>query len=172
MDIFETLQASLQPYPWALTGLHLLILLLAVWLADLITRAVLVRAITRAVRLTPTDWDDALLSPRAISRLAHVVPALVVYYGINFVTGLPTGLITVVRGVASAYVVLTVALAASALLDAVGHIYEQRNPERARARPIKGYLQLVKIIMFLLTGILVIATLFNRDPLLLLSGLG
>src|SRR5690606_7255270 len=46
------------------------------------------------------------------------------------------------------------------------------NPERARARPIKGYLQLVKIVIFLVAAIMVIAALFNRDPLLLLSGLG
>src|SRR5690606_15504297 len=53
-----------------------------------------------------------------------------------------------------------------------GVIYEQADPERAQSRPIKGYLQLVRIGIFIFAAILVVAALFNRDPLLLLSGLG
>ncbi|PZN29951.1 MAG: mechanosensitive ion channel protein MscS [Proteobacteria bacterium] len=155
-----------------MTGLQLLALLLLVGLADLLTRKLLVRVIGHAVRLSPSKWDDALLGPGVIARLAHVIPALVVYYGVTFVSGLPEGVVVVVRSVASAYVVLTLALALGNLINAVNRIYEQRNPERARARPIKGYLQLVKIVIFLVAAIMVIAALFNRDPLLLLSGLG
>jgi len=162
----------LQDYPLAMTGLQLLALLLLVGLADLLTRKLLVRVIGHAVRLSPSKWDDALLGPGVIARLAHVIPALVVYYGVTFVSGLPEGVVVVVRSVASAYVVLTLALALGNLINAVNRIYEQRNPERARARPIKGYLQLVKIVIFLVAAIMVIAALFNRDPLLLLSGLG
>src|SRR5690606_4682249 len=44
-------------------------------------------------------------------------------------------------------------------------------PEAA-SRPIKGYIQVVKIVLFLLAAILILATLIDRSPLLLLSGLG
>ncbi|HEY8509901.1 MAG TPA: mechanosensitive ion channel domain-containing protein, partial [Steroidobacteraceae bacterium] len=172
MNTLDSLLARLDGYPWLVTTLQLAVLLLFVWLANTIARKLLVRAITRAVRLAPTQWDDALLGRRVIARLANVAPALAAYYGINFVQGLPAGVVLVVRGVASAYVVVTIALALSNLLNAIGAIYEQRDPERARARPIKGYLQVAKIVIYFITAILVVATLFNRDPLLLLSGLG
>ncbi|MDY0066899.1 MAG: mechanosensitive ion channel family protein [Steroidobacteraceae bacterium] len=172
MSFLQEALAPLQGYPWVITVLQLLALLAVVWFADLITNSILVRAIHRAVQITPTRWDNALLGRGVISRLAHVAPALVVHYGINFVSGLPAGAVLVVRGVASAYVVLTLALALGSLLDAVGRVYEQRDPERARSRPIKGYLQLLKIVIFLVAGILMLAALFDRDPLLLLSGLG
>lgn len=168
----DNLLTSLENYPYALTTLQLLGLLLVVGLANLLAKTWLVRAIGRAVRLSPSRWDDALLGPDVISRLAHVVPAIVVHYGITFIAGLPENVVTVVRSVASAYVVLTVALSLGALLNSVGRVYEQRDPERARARPIKGYLQLAKIVIYLVTAIVVVAALFNRDPLLLLSGLG
>lgn len=171
MDLTESF-AWLRDYPLLITGLQLAALLLVVGLADTLTRTLLVRVIGRAVRLSPSNWDDALLGPGVTSRIAHIIPALVVYYGVSFVSGLPENLVMVVRSVASAYVVLTISLALGNLLNAVGKIYEQRNPERARARPIKGYLQLVKIVIFLIAAIMVIAALFNRDPLLLLSGLG
>lgn len=164
--------AWLRDYPLLITGLQLAALLVVVGLADLLTKTLLVRVIGRAVRLSESKWDDALLGAGVTSRIAHVVPALLIYYGITFVSGLPESLVVVVRSVASAYVVLTISLALANLLNAVGNIYEQRDPERARARPIKGYLQLIKIIIFLVAAIMVIAALFNRDPLLLLSGLG
>jgi miniconductance mechanosensitive channel len=171
MNLTETF-AWLQNYPLLITVLQLTALLVVVGLADLLTRTLLVRVLGRAVRLSPSKWDDALLGPGVTSRVAHIVPALGIYYGISFVSGLPENAVLVVRSVASAYVVLTIALALGSLLNTVGTIYEQSNPERAKARPIKGYLQLVKIIIFLIAAIMVIAALFNRDPLLLLSGLG
>lgn len=172
MNTFDALLDSLHGYPWLMTTLQLSALVLVVWLTNTITRTLLVRAITRTARLAPTQWDSALLGRGVIARLANVVPALVAYYGIAFVHGLPANATFIVRGVASAYVVLTIALALSNLLNAIGAIYEQRDPERARARPIKGYLQVAKLVIALIAAILIAATLFNRDPLLLLSGLG
>ena len=172
MNTFDAFLAPLHGYPWLMTTLQLALLVFLVWLTNSLTRTLLLRAITRTVKITPTLWDDALLGRGVIARLANVVPALVAYYGINFVQGLPANVVLIVRGTASAYVVLTIALSLSNLLNTIGAIYEQRDPERARARPIKGYLQVAKLVIFGLAGILIVATLFNRDPLLLLSGLG
>jgi miniconductance mechanosensitive channel len=172
MNTFDSLLVPLRAYPWLMTTVQLTALALVVWLSNAITRTLLVRAITRAAKVAPTQWDSALLGRGVIARLANVVPALVAYYGITFVNGLPPNVALVVRGVASAYVVLTIALALANLLNAFGVVYEQRDPERARARPIKGYLQLAKLVIYLFASVLIIATLINRDPLLLLSGLG
>ncbi|HEY6643317.1 mechanosensitive ion channel family protein [Povalibacter sp.] len=172
MDIFDSASGSLQSYPWVMTTLQVVLLVLVIWFANTLTRSLLVRSVTRAVKLAPSQWDAAILGRGVIARLANVVPALIAYYGIAFVEGLPHGAVTLVRGVASAYVVLTIALSLANLLNAIGAIYEQRDPERARARPIKGYLQVAKLVIYLLAAILMVATLFNRDPLLLLSGLG
>src|SRR5690606_23805846 len=46
-----------------------------------------------------------------------------------------------------------------------------RRPEAA-SRPIKGYVQVLKIALFAVGAILVLATLIERSPLLLFSGLG
>ncbi len=172
MDTFDAALGLLHGYPWIRTTLQVTLLILVIWLANAVTRSLLVRVVTRATKLTPTQWDDAILGRGVIARLANVVPALIAYYGIALVEGLPANAVTVVRSVSSAYVVLTIALSLANLLNAFAAIYEQRNPERARERPIKGYLQVAKLIIYLVTAILIVATLFDRDPLLLLSGLG
>lgn len=157
---------------WADTGLALLALGFAALLADRITRHGLLKFLRGVVLATPNRYDEALLNLGAIHRLAHVVPALVIYLGIPQVPGLAEGVVVVTRNVASAYMILTVALAVSSLLGAIDDVYERLDPERARQKPIKGYLQLIKIVVFLVAAILGIAVLIDRSPLLLLSGLG
>ncbi len=172
MPDFAAWLNRLQETPWLATTVFLAGLLLLAFAADWLTKRVLLRLVSRAVAASPTRYDDALLGRGVISRLAHVVPALVIYLGIPHVPGIPDALATVTRNVANAYMILTVALAFGHLLNALGDIYDAADPVRARNKPIKGYLQLVKIIVFILTGILVLAVLIDRSPLLLLSGLG
>jgi miniconductance mechanosensitive channel len=167
-DFFPTLGAE----PWAVSLISLAGLLLIAWLADWLTHRILVRVVGRIIAATPTHWDDALLGRGVLSRLAHVVPAVIVYLGVAAIADLPEAVTRVVRNVAMAYVVLTVALAIGRLLNGFNEIYQQRDPARARVRPIKGYLQVIKILVFVVAAILVIATLIERSPLLLLSGLG
>jgi miniconductance mechanosensitive channel len=122
--------AATQP-PWLLMGLGSLLLLLVAWLADLVTQRVLVRVLARVVRASPMKWDDALLERGVIQRLAHVVPALVIYVGIALLPLLPEALVRVTRNVAVAYIVLTLALAIGLLLSTINALYERRDPEKA-----------------------------------------
>ncbi len=155
----------------ALASVQLLALGVLVWLVNLLTRSLLIRAVCRSLRGVLAE-GDVTLGRGILNRLANLAPALVVFYGIGMVSGLPADVVQVVRGVASALVVVTIVLAFANLLNLIGDLYEKRNPDRARAQPIKGYLQVVKIVAYMVAAILVIAALFNQNPLLLLSGLG
>lgn len=164
--------AALLAHPWVQTILGLGGLLLAAWLADLLTRRVLLRVVGRLVKATRFDWDDAVLERGVIARLAHVVPALIIYLGVLAVPGLAEVVVRVVRNVALAYLVFTVAMAIATLLGTVNLLYERRNPERARERPIKGYIQVAQLLIYLFSLVIIVAILIERSPLLLLSGLG
>ncbi|MDR2209586.1 MAG: mechanosensitive ion channel family protein [Azoarcus sp.] len=107
---------------------------------------------------------------RFITRLSNVIPALIIYVGIRFIKGFPADLITVVQNVCSAFIVLTLALALGSLLDFINKLYQYRP--NANRRPIKGYIQVVKILIFAVATILIIASLIDRSPLILFSGLG
>ncbi|HEX5756748.1 MAG TPA: mechanosensitive ion channel family protein [Arenimonas sp.] len=162
----------LAEYPWLSMLLGVSALLLAAWAADCITRRVLLAAITRAVKSSPFTWDDALLERGVINRVAHVLPALVLYSGVAWLPQLPALLVSLTRNVSVAYIVLTLALALGKLLSTLNEHYERRDPERARARPIKGYIQLLQLVLYIVAGVLMLSALIDRSPLLLLSGLG
>lgn len=134
------------PHATAALALVMLLLLVAA-LASWLTRRVLLRVVARLAEASPVHWDNVVMSHNVLSRLAHLVPALVLYAGIGLVPALPGAVDALVRSVALAWMVLTVALALGNLLDALNEIYRLRGA-RARERPIKGYLQLIKLVVF------------------------
>jgi miniconductance mechanosensitive channel len=171
MQALDRLSAFLERFPLADTGLTLLALLLVAALADWLTRSVLLRMVRRVVEATTAKWDDALLARGVLSHLSHVVPAMVVAGGIHLVPNLPADVVTVVGNVARAYVVLAVALSLGNLSSAIGDIYGS-DPKRAQARPIKGYLQVARIVVYVLAAIAVFATLAGTKFVHVVTGLG
>jgi miniconductance mechanosensitive channel len=159
-----------QLHPWAETTLWALGVVLLAWIADNLTKRYLLRVISRVVKRTETTWDDLILGRKVFSRLANVAPAIVVYYGVRFVPGIPDDVDLLVQRVALGFMVLVIVLATDRFLTALNDIYSTR-PD-AKSRPIKGYLQILKIALYIAAAILVISTLMGQRPTLILGGFG
>ena len=165
------LRETLELLPsWASSLLGLFLLVLVALLADLVAKRQLVRLVRRISRRTKYTWDDALVKHGVFGRFAQLLPALVFYFGLDLVPGLPDGVVVVGENLAISYGLLMLSLATGALLSAINTAYE--SYPKARERPIKGFLQVVKIAVFVVTGVLIVATLMERSPVLLLGGLG
>lgn len=157
----------LDAHPYLQTLLASTALVLAAWVSNWIVKRILVRGLYKLLRHARTsDIEDF----GVIKRLSNIVPALVLSTGVHAVPGLPEAAVTVVRNVCGGFIVLTIALALGGVLDIVNMLYQRRSD--ARIHPIKGYLQVVKIGLYAIATILIIATLIDRSPLILLSGLG
>ena len=146
-------------------------LLIAAWLAWFVFGRIVLRVLERVAEASPMHWDDALVARRVPQRLAWIVPAVVVLVGLAYVQGLPELLVLVVRNVAFGWIAIAAALVLGGLLDAINDVYVRSSPTAAD-RPIKGYLQLLQIVIWVVALILVVAALVNRSPLVLLTGLG
>lgn len=169
MQELDQALAGLNDYPHlqTLIGLGLLATLAVV--VNWLTQHVLLRIVRRALSLSLKD-EAEIFFREVIARLANVAPAVVVYQAVLVVPHLPEAAETVVRNVAAAFMILTVILAITGALNLVNALYARR-PE-SRQRPIKGYIQVGKIVLYAAAAILVVATLLDRSPLLLISGLG
>ena len=156
--------------PWLPTATMLALLALTALLVDRFAIRLIISLVTRLVSRTDTRWDDTIVEHKVVDRLAHVLPAIIVYTGIPFVPGLPEGVVIVVRNVAIAYMALMLTMALSSALGAANTIYSATP--MARERPIKGFIQLVQIAVWVFGGVMIVAAVLNRSPLLLLSGFG
>lgn len=167
------LQEALAPHPKTYVVLVVALLCAAAWLANFITRKVLLRALRSALPgllRSGGAKNDPRYQLGVISRLSNVVPALVLMAGVVVIPGLPENIVALVRKFGAAFIVLTVALAIGKALDLANSLHERRG--LATTRPVKSYLQLVKIIAFCVAAVLMIAVLIDRSPLVLLSGMG
>ena len=151
-------------------GVDLAIVLAAATLVYFLVRGGLVRATRRFAASTSTHWDDEIVKAGVFSRIAYIAPAFVVYYGLGFFQNFPEELVDGIRRLAVAVMIVVSALGLSSFLRAAEAIYNS-HPEY-RERPIKGYLQVVSIIIYLLAGLLVLAALMNRSPWIFVSGIG
>ena len=147
------------------------LLSLAAWLGYLATRRVILRIILNLVKRTRATWDDQLIESKVLDKLSYIMPAWIVYAGISFVPALPSLLVQIVGQVALAWMALSVGLAVSALLTAANAIYEQDYPE-AKAKPIKGYIQILQIAVLVVVVIVVTAILLDQDFTVFLGGVG
>lgn len=167
-----------------------LIILFVAWLAHYFTRNVILRIVQRIAKRTKTQWDDILVKNKVFSGLAHLVPAFIIYYMADFsypelhldVSELAPevfkelskdyywGLTGILMKFSRLYFITIIVFVANSLLNAAFDIYN--TTEYSHHRPIKGYVQLLKIFVFFMSGIMVISILLERDPTVLLAGLG
>jgi miniconductance mechanosensitive channel len=157
-------------HPLLPTFVGVLALLVGAIIIDLIAKRLLVGAVRAFAKRTNSTWDDVLVRYNAFGRLVQVLPALIVFTSVPFIPGLPEAAIQLTRNVALGYMVLVMTLTLTALLSAANAIYE--TTPAAKDHPIKGFVQLAQIIVWVIGGVLIIAALLNRSPLLLLSGIG
>ncbi len=166
-ELFSNMDQSLSQYPLAHSSLILITIISLAYAANFIVKRVILRSLMKLLaRAVEYKIDDHGMA----KRLANVVPAIIIANGIQIVPNLPDAAVAVTRNVCGGFIILSLALAISAALDTVNTIYS-RKPE-SRLKPIKGYLQILKIAIFAISTILIIATLIDRSPLILLSGLG
>jgi len=135
-------------------------------LAYYAVRGMLLRALSRYIMNNRFTWDNVLLKRNVPQRISHLVPAFVIYYCAGF---FPESQLWIQR-LAVTYCILISLFVFEALLSSIDDIY--RGLAVSKIRPIKGYIQVAKILMFVVGLVLVIANLIGQSPVLLLSGVG
>lgn len=151
-----------------LTGFCILILVTI--LAYIIAKHVVVRGIRHLITKLKFANHDIMSQHSVIRRIANIVPAIVIMNGIVTVPHLSAKMVSFVQMAAQAFIFLTIALAIGELLNIFNLVY-QRNP-KSRNKPIKGYLQLIKLIIFIVCGLMILGTFLKKDIFTLLAGFG
>lgn len=152
-------------------AISLAVIVILALIADYITRKIILVLVARIAKKTKTDWDDILLERKFFHKLAHFAPALVVYLTISIALYDYSPKLTIFfYDLTKIYLVLISILVVNSFLNSVHDIYQ--TLPFAKNRPIKGYLQVVKIIIYFFCGIIIIAIIFHKNPASLLVGLG
>jgi miniconductance mechanosensitive channel len=156
---------------WAVifqSAIAIIAVLFIAWISDIIAKRILMAFITRVVRKTKTQWDDILLERKVFSKISHFAPALIIYSSASYIDHQTWS--NVVENGAYVYMVVLAIMLLDTFLNAGNDIYNTMPV--SRTRPIKGYIQIVKIFFYALGIISIIAVLFDQNPLKIIAGMG
>ncbi|MGI6727957.1 MAG: mechanosensitive ion channel family protein [Anaerovoracaceae bacterium] len=142
------------------------IIILACILADFIIKKVVLSIITRITHHSKFKWNEFLLKRKVFQRLVLFVPGLIVYFSASIFPTVQEH----IEKMALTYIYIIAILVISSLLDSVNDYYS--TLPISNVRPIKGFIQVLEIIVFIIIAIVIIANLIDKSPLIMLSGLG
>ncbi|OQY06010.1 MAG: mechanosensitive ion channel protein MscS [Planctomycetales bacterium 4572_13] len=144
--------------------------LVLAWIANFITKKVVLRIVRRFVKKSKTQWDDILVERRVFTMLSHLVPAIIIYLAspLIFLNTLGGG--EFMRVAAVIYMLLVVALFINALLSSVVDIY--RTFSFSHRLPIRGFVQVIKIVVFIVIGVIILGQILGKNPTSILAGFG
>jgi miniconductance mechanosensitive channel len=148
----------------------LIILVFLSWLIYWLTRRIVVSSITRVITHTKNKRDDILLHHRIFEYLSHLVPILFLYITIPVFLKDTPEVVTVLKDVLGIYLVIVSVLVLNAFLNAL-HAFYLTLPI-SKDRPIKGYIQVVQIMVYFTGLMFVISILFDTSVWQLMTGLG
>lgn len=140
------------------------------FIADWVTKKILVESIKKVVRKSKSRWDDVLVKRKVLQRLSHLAPAIIIYYSAKLGLSEFETLSDIVLSVVNIYMILVVLLTLDALINSFHDIY--LTLPIANERPIKGYLQVGKILIHSVGGILILSILIGKSPTAILASLG
>ena len=144
---------------------YLGLLLVSATASFVVIRVFLIRLIYKAMGRTKTKWDDILVSKGVFRQLAYLAPAVVLYFGVAFYPSITP----ISRQFILAYVGVNVVIILDRLLSAGLDIY--RLYPVSKKRPIKGYVQLAKLLAYILGAVVVISLLLGKSPWGILGGI-
>ena len=148
---------------YSLTFLGIAALCLA---AKLALRIAAVRIMTKVAKKTKHKWDDILLKNKLFHHLSWIAVPIV----INLFSGTLPEYNIFLEKIANLFAVIIIIVVLNSLINSAEEIY--RSYEVAKSRPIKGLLQVIKVALFIIGAIILIALLIGESPLVLLGGIG
>lgn len=112
-------------------------------------------------------WGNAFLENKVFKRVSHIIPVIFLYLSASTFNKYSY----IFQRIALVLLILSVVYLIDAILNSMTYIYTVRNSQK-KFKPVKTYIQIIKIIMYIISSILVIATILDKSPALLLGGIG
>lgn len=152
--------------------LFIMLMLLAILSAILfyVTRRIIIRSLYKVFKKTSFTWDDLFVEHKAFDNLAHVVQALVVKVFAELIFRDFENVLPIVIKLTDVYLIMAGLVIVLALLK-VAEYSISKSPVFVD-KPVASYFQLVRILLYVTSGVIIFSVLLGKSPLYFLSALG
>ena len=177
MEMYDNLMAWLQQMGvadtyalWLLRAAVVLVILLVVYVLDRVCRKIIIPIVRKVTSKTQMTWDDQLLSDEVLNNVCHLIPPVVFYALIPVAFPEESEMLELILKVCDIYIVVA---AVKLICSFITSLYNISNEhEKLRERSLKGFYQMLKLVVICIGVIIIIATLIDESPVAILTGLG
>ena len=165
-ELLTNVSGWLGQYPFVLNIIKLTVLFLVSYILFKITKKLLLKTIKEFTKRTKTKYDDAFFDEKLITRISYLVPVFLIDWFSFWIGGWDAAISKTMHVI----VIFVVLLAVSAFLASLTRVLEEAK--KFKDRPIKGYVQVINIVVWSWGIVLVIGVLTSKDPWAIIGGLG
>lgn len=151
-------------------GFDILFVIIISLVVDLVARRIILAYVTRYVNRSRNTYDDVFLDKKVFHGLAHILPALIIYYSLPWVfdgTGFSFGFIEKIIYI---YLIILITGVFSRFLRALEHL--GLHSKRFQGKPVSSYIQVGRIVLYISAAVVIISLLIGKSPLTILTAFG
>lgn len=166
MDYIDRIKIFFKENP-SLEQLAMMIgILLLAYISYIIVKNYLLRILDRLVKNSKNKWDDVFIKNRIFDKATRLIPFMILYHFSRFAGDYEN----IVKNIAISIMIFVVLRVFDTFLNCVNEIYQ--TYEISKGKPIKGFVQIAKIISYIMGTIVIVSVLIGQSPLIILSGFG
>ncbi|QDY41677.1 mechanosensitive ion channel family protein [Candidatus Pantoea soli] len=170
MNYLHTIQSFIEGNTVLSATFSVLLLIVAGMVAHLICKFFVVKAVRRVFfsahkNQVPLDKDV-----RISEKLSNFIPVITVYYLLQFMPELPEHLLIAIKTICGILFFVYLSLFFTEVLEIVNNSYSRKSKRKNHS--IKGYIQIGKILVHILSAIMILAIMSNKSPVIIISSLG
>ena len=152
---------------------HVLLALLATliaWLSGKICSTFIVPIVTKITSKTLSSWNNVFFNKRILNTVSNIIPAVIIWQLLPLVFYQYPFIENIVRRLTAVYIAVMASKIVLVLLKNLEELEPQTDSSMRQYA--KSFLGVLRIVVLFITTIIIIAILFNKNPLSLIAGLG
>ena len=140
------------------------------FLSRYLTKIVIVRFVHKFFLKTKVVWDDVLIEKKVFEKIAYLVPAFIIVLVAPYIFGDFPTVIEYVIILSNIFIIIVIIRCAITLLSVFDEIVS--NTLILKDKPITSYIQVLKIVVYFIGGILILSLLLGKSPFYFLGAMG
>lgn len=147
-----------------------LIAILLAWAAGALCKKLIIPIVRHITKKTKSNWDEIIFNDKVLITASRIMPAIVIAWLLPLVFFQYPTVHTILEKLTALYIVVMSARLFIALINSLNQLKLSSSP--AMRQYIRTFCGVLKVILILITAIVMVAILFNKNPMSIFAGLG
>jgi len=170
MNYLSDIQKFIESNTLLSTTFSLLLLVIAGMVTHLICKFFVVKVVRKVFFSTHKNQVPLDKDVRLSEKLSNFIPVITVYYLLQFMPDLPEHLLIAIKTICGILFFVYLSLFFTEVLEIVNNSYSRKSKRKNHS--IKGYIQVGKILVHIISAIMILAIMSNKSPVIIISSLG